>query len=91
MVDPSLTNEERTKQQDFLSAELSAIKEEAEEWIEKLQDEPKETVGVQILELFALDLMGRDSKKAKVFLHQQKLFNDNVSNSITTTIQVSVF
>lgn len=54
--------------------ELKAVDNEAESWIEELMDKPSSVVGVQILQLFVLDLMGRSSDKAKVFRNQLASF-----------------
>ena len=48
----SLSPEERRVQEDCLSAELSAVKDEASQWIEELRNEPKVTVGVQVWSCF---------------------------------------
>ena len=59
-----------------LKEELREVKEAAEEWKEKLKTTPPAVVGIRLLRLFVEDMMGRQSRQARVFvnhLEQQQL------------------
>jgi hypothetical protein len=49
------------------TTELAQVVTEADDWIKKLKELPREQVGVQILELFVRDYLGRRSKEATIF------------------------
>jgi hypothetical protein len=53
-----------------MDAELRLVQTEADEWIGKLKKMSTAHVGVHIMTLFMKDLLGRDSAKAKIFMHQ---------------------
>jgi hypothetical protein len=56
---------------DLLGKELVTVKEEASVIINRLRALPQTMVGVKILELFVLDLLGRESAVAKLFANQR--------------------
>ena len=49
-----------------LGRELAEVAQQAKEWTEKLKKASGAAVGVQLLQLFVQDLLGRSSRKAKV-------------------------
>jgi hypothetical protein len=66
----------------LLGAEMEFVRTEAQKRIEKLRKLPGTMVGVQILEMFVLDLMGRQSPQAKLFVNQRT----SVSVKIVTSM-----
>jgi hypothetical protein len=65
-----------------LYCELQNTNEEAERMIEKLKNMTPVMRGVQILELFVADIMGRDSHEARIFLQQMEA---NLHNTMVIT------
>lgn len=59
---------------DYLCVELDSVKKAAIQKIQDLKPLPPAHVGIRILELFALDLIGRDSHRASVFHNQFNAF-----------------
>ena len=63
---------------DNLRAELDLVRETAVKTLERMHEMPPMEVGVEILRLFAMDLLGRDTSKAKVFENQLENFDRTV-------------
>ena len=80
-VDPSAQTQrdsKRLRRLDSLCVELDSVKKAARKKIEDLKSLPPAHVGIRILELFALDLIGRDSRRGKVFHNQFNTFETNM-------------
>ena len=58
-----------------LRCELDLVQETAAKTLENFEGMPPMHVGVEILRLFAMDLVGRETSKAKVFENQLENFD----------------
>ncbi len=67
-----------TTSRDTLQLELDCVVREAGEWIDALKNEPDWHKGVKVLELFVLDLIGRNTKEAKIFVNQMNTVTSRV-------------
>jgi hypothetical protein len=54
----------------LMSAELKTVQKEVKTWQEHLNDKDTEYISIKLLELFVLDLLGRDSYRARLISHQ---------------------
>jgi ribosomal protein L14 len=54
-----------------LADEVYRVRREASEVTKELATMPQAIIGVKVLELLVLDLMGRDSRQAKIFINQR--------------------
>jgi hypothetical protein len=59
-------------------AELAKVIDEADDWVAKLEPQPPVDIGVQILELFVRDCLGRGSREATIFSHKVHPFRAKV-------------
>ena len=62
--------EAKCVREEALRAELAAVVEESNNWKKKMKKAPTSHKGVYLLELFVKDLIGRTSRKSKIFLNQ---------------------
>jgi hypothetical protein len=54
-----------------LQTELDAVVREAKDVILRFENKPPRVIGIQILQLFVLDLLGRHSREAQIFANQR--------------------
>ena len=62
--------EAKCVREEALRTELAAVVEESNKWKKKMKKAPTSHKGVYLLELFVKDLIGRTSRKSKIFLNQ---------------------
>jgi hypothetical protein len=71
-----------------LTHEMQQVNAEASKLIKQLKLLPSALVGVKILELFVLDLLGRDSRQAKIFARQRSALHERILTSVYVKICV---
>jgi hypothetical protein len=66
----------------LLAEEIDLVRSEAQKSITRLRKLPDTMIGVQILEMFVLDLMGRHSSQAKLFANQRTAISTKIVTSV---------
>ena len=70
-----------------LYAEISKVQEKSSELYSSLKNTPSHICGVEILKLFFIDLLGRDSEEAKIF---ESTFESNLKAKPVVSIYLKV-